>query len=353
MSIYVQQKSCKPSLPPLSSLLRDNYKLPSIDTFYDRQQQNRIAQVPVPQVIPALVSRSPSASASPISPTYEKKKPKKQDKAFAFISHSVATFPSQEPSIDNAPLARRKRRRTSPNELNILNQEFLLGSTPNKLRRIEIAEKVSMTEKAVQIWFQNKRQSVRKQSVHDKEVTELPPTPEVSMNTSLTSIPSMANSVNNSMISANSSVISSTPVKPVLHKAQSFTSPEAIKFDSPIRASTGFRPPIASTPAKDAFISSTPAKDAPNSSFDEDSYLMETNKKQPRMFNSASSSTMTFKLGKFKVHNDKENEIPKKEKGKIQSLLNEERKVLGDVTNRENIEGVENLLSLREGNWSK
>jgi len=93
---------------------------------------------------------------------------------YAFISHSPATFPSQEPDIDNAPLARRKRRRTSPHELNILNKEFKLGSTPNKARRVEIAKVVHMTEKAVQIWFQNKRQALRKQSNVEKEVLELP-----------------------------------------------------------------------------------------------------------------------------------------------------------------------------------
>lgn len=106
---------------------------------------------------------------------------------FAFISHSPATFPSQEPAIDNASLARRKRRRTSPNELAILNQEFVLGSTPGKSRRLEISKKVNMTEKAVQIWFQNKRQSIRRLRACDKEVTELPPTPDTTINSSYAS----------------------------------------------------------------------------------------------------------------------------------------------------------------------
>ena len=119
--------------------------------------------------IVSTTSSSPSLSSPASTPT--------DNKAYAFISHSLATFPLQEPSIDNAPLARRKRRRTSPHELNILNQEFALGTTPNKSRRIQIAKKVSMTEKAVQIWFQNKRQSIRKQLNLEKEITVLPPTP--------------------------------------------------------------------------------------------------------------------------------------------------------------------------------
>lgn len=108
-------------------------------------------------------------------------------KDFAFISHSPATFPSQEPAIDNASLARRKRRRTSPNELAILNQEFFLGSTPGKAKRLEISKKVNMTEKAVQIWFQNRRQSIRRLRACEKEVTELPPTPDTSINSSFSS----------------------------------------------------------------------------------------------------------------------------------------------------------------------
>lgn len=83
-------------------------------------------------------------------------------RAFAFITHSQETFPKREPKIDNAPLARRKRRRTSTHELNILQNEFNLCPTPNKARRVDLANKCNMSEKAVQIWFQNKRQSVKR-----------------------------------------------------------------------------------------------------------------------------------------------------------------------------------------------
>lgn len=85
-------------------------------------------------------------------------------KLFAFISHSQETFLSNEPCIDNASLARRKRRRTSKHELSILQQEFGFNPTPSKARRIYLAQQCNMTEKAVQIWFQNKRQSVKKKS---------------------------------------------------------------------------------------------------------------------------------------------------------------------------------------------
>lgn len=89
---------------------------------------------------------------------------------YAFISHSITSYPSNEPQIDNARLARRKRRRTSPTELALLEQEFARNQKPPKHIRVDIARRVDMTEKAVQVWFQNKRQSVRKSM--SKSMTE-------------------------------------------------------------------------------------------------------------------------------------------------------------------------------------
>ncbi|CUM64180.1 uncharacterized protein PRCAT00001774001 [Priceomyces carsonii] len=286
-----------------------------------------------------------------------------ESKAFAFISHSPATFPSQEPSIDNIPLARRKRRRTSPNELSILNTEFDLGSTPNKSRRIEIASRLSMSEKAVQIWFQNKRQSLRKQSNCEREVTVLPPTPPVS-----------------------ATLVSSTPVKPVLGKSQSFiNSPTVIDNQSPVTYRSNSIPvflnphsstvtPLANKTVKQLIT--------PNSSFiNEESstsvdsintlVLNETRKKQPEFLNSTSSSTMTFKLtpatrSPSTAKNQKLNGFSEKEslssKTSINSILNNfpsTRQPLGEIniniskTNKKvkDSECVENLLSLRTGNW--
>ncbi|KAK9366026.1 hypothetical protein V1509DRAFT_631033 [Lipomyces kononenkoae] len=89
---------------------------------------------------------------------------------YAFISHSPTTYPLREPEIDNPPLARRKRRRTSPNELQILYSEFERCPKPPRVTRIAIAERVGMTEKAVQIWFQNRRQSSRRAAQQNSDV---------------------------------------------------------------------------------------------------------------------------------------------------------------------------------------
>lgn len=99
-----------------------------------------------------------SAARAVITPSANDKK-----RAFAFITHSQETFPTKEPKIDNAPLARRKRRRTSTQELNILQAEFNVCPAPDKRKRQELAERCNMSEKAVQIWFQNKRQACKRQ----------------------------------------------------------------------------------------------------------------------------------------------------------------------------------------------
>ena len=99
-----------------------------------------------------------TAVKASITPSSNEKK-----RAFAFITHSQDTFGVKEPKIDNAPLARRKRRRTSVQELNILQAGFDSCPTPDKKQRMALAERCSMTEKAVQIWFQNKRQAVKRQ----------------------------------------------------------------------------------------------------------------------------------------------------------------------------------------------
>lgn len=107
-----------------------------------------------------------SAARAVITPSTSENK-----RAFAFITHSQETFPTKEPKIDNAPLARRKRRRTSTQELNILQAEFNQCSAPDKRKRQELAERCNMSEKAIQIWFQNKRQASKRQRTCAQKVT--------------------------------------------------------------------------------------------------------------------------------------------------------------------------------------
>ncbi|CAN6603566.1 hypothetical protein TRVA0_002S02872 [Trichomonascus vanleenenianus] len=78
-------------------------------------------------------------------------------RSYAFISHSLATYPIAEPSIDNMQLARRTRRRTSPAELTVLESAYSICKRPSRETRLQIARKTGMSERSVQIWFQNRR----------------------------------------------------------------------------------------------------------------------------------------------------------------------------------------------------
>lgn len=316
----------RPCLPPLSSLLNSLVKLPSIADVYR-------GPYPTPSTSGVQTPTSTSKNEADTS-ILESKKRKSEDKAYAFISHSPATFPSQEPLIDNAPLARRKRRRTSPNELSILNAEFEIGSTPNKLRRLEISKKVNMTEKAIQIWFQNKRQSLRKQSSQEKEVTELLPVPPSTHIAQPTMVP-MVNPV--LVPSTPLGIVSSTPVKPQIVKSHSYDGPTPTK-------------------AADTLIQD------PDSLVDDSILVLnETRKKQPTFLNSTTTSTMTFKLmpnnsskvkEKLAAINDKENQ-PAVTKVETKQEPRE-RQPLGEISANKPKEGVvvQNLLSLRSGSWS-
>ncbi|KAF1927544.1 uncharacterized protein M421DRAFT_101530 [Didymella exigua CBS 183.55] len=84
---------------------------------------------------------------------------------FAFLVHSPETVANKmPPDVDNKPLARQKRRRTSKEDEDVLKAEYLINSKPDKAARLEIVRKVALGEKEVQIWFQNKRQNDRRRS---------------------------------------------------------------------------------------------------------------------------------------------------------------------------------------------
>ncbi|KAL8834205.1 MAG: hypothetical protein Q9170_003862 [Blastenia crenularia] len=69
-------------------------------------------------------------------------------------------------STPNIPLnaARQTRRRTSPEDQIILEAAYKQNTKPDKAARSEIASRVSLGEKEISIWFQNKRQVSRRRS---------------------------------------------------------------------------------------------------------------------------------------------------------------------------------------------
>ena len=68
---------------------------------------------------------------------------------------------------------RRKRQRSSPSQLGILEEHFLLNPTPSHAVRVELALRLNMTPRRIQIWFQNKRAKVRRAIRHGKTAPDV------------------------------------------------------------------------------------------------------------------------------------------------------------------------------------
>ncbi|KAF2733930.1 hypothetical protein EJ04DRAFT_467486 [Polyplosphaeria fusca] len=110
-----------------------------------------------PPALPVALSSSPPSDA-----TGRRCSP---HAGLAFLVHSPQTVENNlPPAIDDKPLARQKRRRTSKEDEDILKAEYLKNPKPDKTARLDIVAKVALGEKEVQIWFQNKRQNDRRRS---------------------------------------------------------------------------------------------------------------------------------------------------------------------------------------------
>ncbi|KAF2451912.1 hypothetical protein P171DRAFT_426344 [Karstenula rhodostoma CBS 690.94] len=110
------------------------------------------------------------------------------DGEIAFLNHSPNTVAnSLPPDVDNKPLARQKRRRTSKEDEEVLKAEYQRNPKPDKAARIEIVSKVALGEKEVQIWFQNKRQNDRRRA----RPVDHPSTPPLMSSSSAMSDPPM------------------------------------------------------------------------------------------------------------------------------------------------------------------
>ncbi|GAA5931679.1 homeobox domain-containing protein [Sporobolomyces koalae] len=62
------------------------------------------------------------------------------------------------------PLIPKRRRRTTPTELAILEDEYRKKQRPDQPERAKIAQRLGMTNRAIQVWYQNRRQKDKKDS---------------------------------------------------------------------------------------------------------------------------------------------------------------------------------------------
>ncbi|KAM7223160.1 pah4 homeobox protein encoded by the pah4 protein [Rhypophila decipiens] len=78
-----------------------------------------------------------------------------------------SSFLESDPTHPNAELERHpkgKRKRTAAKDKAVLEAAYNSNPKPDKAARLEIVKRVSLNEKEVQIWFQNRRQNDRRKS---------------------------------------------------------------------------------------------------------------------------------------------------------------------------------------------
>ncbi|OBZ83360.1 Homeobox protein HD-10 [Choanephora cucurbitarum] len=74
---------------------------------------------------------------------------------------SVHDLITPSPKVHQREGAKNKRKRVSPSQLAVLNFTFEQTRFPSLELRMKLGKQLDMTPRAVQIWFQNKRQSIR------------------------------------------------------------------------------------------------------------------------------------------------------------------------------------------------
>lgn len=87
---------------------------------------------------------------------------------------------------------KKKRQRTSPDQLAILEQIFQTDKMPSQQTRVHLADQLGMSSRRVQIWFQNKRAKVKRGiGKSSDDVQQAPSSPQLDIdNSSSSSSPS-------------------------------------------------------------------------------------------------------------------------------------------------------------------
>ncbi|PFH56080.1 hypothetical protein XA68_17084 [Ophiocordyceps unilateralis] len=118
----------------------------------------------------ALGHQSPSAIATPASVTALT--PIKQSPTQSHSGHSCSSKRPPRKSTLTQQQKNQKRQRATQDQLTVLEMEFNKNPTPTANVRDKIAEEINMTERSVQIWFQNRRAKIKMMAKKSLETGE-------------------------------------------------------------------------------------------------------------------------------------------------------------------------------------
>jgi len=174
-------------------------------------------------------------------------------------------IPSALNSSDEDVLNKKKRQRTSPDQLAILEQIFQTDKMPNQQTRVHLADKLGMSSRRVQIWFQNKRAKVKRGSGKDGEYDDSPVSSRRrdSVSSELSDEPMSPSDSTPSSLSSSSSEVPLTSSLPSLPSTSHpfVASSSSTPHHLPLTVSTA----VAQTPA---FMFSPPPKQFSLTSFE-------------------------------------------------------------------------------------
>ncbi|KAI8992994.1 hypothetical protein BD414DRAFT_292621 [Trametes punicea] len=88
------------------------------------------------------------------------------------VGHGASPYPRVPSVVSPSPYVpepqpepvKKKRKRADAEQLKVLNETYNRTAFPSTEERIELAKKLGMSARSVQIWFQNKRQAMRQSS---------------------------------------------------------------------------------------------------------------------------------------------------------------------------------------------
>ncbi|OZJ05079.1 hypothetical protein BZG36_02087 [Bifiguratus adelaidae] len=126
-----------------------------------------VQRIPEEQVTNAMSADSPSYEV-PVPTEHKNQQPTRQTahqedakKAEEDCAQQRESSGSGERDESCASLASKKRTRATPEQLAILEHTFSYNTSPNAKMREQLSKQLGMTERSIQIWFQNRRAKVK------------------------------------------------------------------------------------------------------------------------------------------------------------------------------------------------
>ncbi|KAF8737401.1 hypothetical protein AX14_012901 [Amanita brunnescens Koide BX004] len=161
-SAYQTGVRSSPAYPPVYQ----NYNVGSPSSPYSYP----ISQEHTSQPQPHLAALPPSSHTSvygEIDPQRSEQRPSSpysRSAANAQQPGNVSIPPQSGPpaaTTPEEPTIKKKRKRADANQLKVLNETYARTAFPSTEERLALAKALDMSPRSVQIWFQNKRQSMR------------------------------------------------------------------------------------------------------------------------------------------------------------------------------------------------